>query len=153
MKLDVGSGDRPSGDVNCDLFKDRTPHIRFRDNKIVRENFILCDGEHLPFKTEAFSTTYSSHTIEHVRNPLNFLREIIRVTEKNGIIFIKCPHRLSRNARFKPYHLNYFNATWFKKVLRRFEFVVESTYYYPIFEYIGLFRIPDELQVTIRKPR
>ena len=155
MKLDVGSGDRPSGDVNCDTFKDRTPHIRLRDNKIVvKGNFVLCDGEHLPFKDRVFSETYSSHTIEHVPNPFNFLKEMFRVTLANGTVLVKCPHRFSRNAKFKPYHLNYFNSKWFKKVLDKFELTVDSTYYYPLGEYLSFFRLPDELIVkAVKKNR
>jgi len=151
MKLDVGSGDRPAGDVNCDIFKDRTPHIRFRDNRVIRaDNFIICDGQHLPFRNATFSETYSSHTIEHVDNPWLLLKEMLRVT--NGTVIVKCPHRFSKNAKFKPYHLNYFNSRWFKRVLKRFQVKVDSTYYYP-FGYLTFMRLPDELIIEIKTKR
>jgi len=45
---------------------------------------------HLPFKDESFNAVFSSHTIEHVQNPLLMLREMCRVA--NEKIVVRCMH-------------------------------------------------------------
>jgi len=103
-RLDVGCGVNPKGDVNCDIVV---------YSKL--DNFIRCDGEFLPFRDACFNEVYSSHTIEHCNNPLRFLFELLRVSNRR--VIIKCPHRFSSYAKIKE-HKHFFDRTWFYKVLK-----------------------------------
>ncbi len=55
--LDVGCGETPMGEVNCDLFQQKA------------KNMVVCHCEHLPFKNKAFPLVTCNHVIEHTPNP------------------------------------------------------------------------------------
>jgi len=117
MILDVGCGTQPKGDVNIDFFRSgfnpqtggQVEGEFMSPSKI--ENFVVADAMHLPFKDKSFNVVFSSHTIEHVQNPLLMLREMCRVAKKK--IVVRCPHRKGSGA-IMPYHINYFDEDWFK---------------------------------------
>lgn len=82
--MDVGCGDRPKGDVNCDKYIGYSPDF-FGDpshSLITKKipNFIRCDAHYLPFKDSCFQTIVSSHMLEHSTNPYLILKEFYRVT-------------------------------------------------------------------------
>jgi ubiquinone/menaquinone biosynthesis C-methylase UbiE len=117
LTLEVGCGYSANGDVNIDLFAKISEH---RTGKLKTSfplpvhsirNFVLADGQHLPFKDEAFDEAHSSHVIEHVPNPSLFLSEMLRVSKIK--IVIKCPHKLSEGRSPTKEHINFFNAAWF----------------------------------------
>lgn len=94
--LDVGCGNHPIGDVNCDLFINSTFH-RGSGTKIVKRytpNLVQCPTEKLPFPDKSFSTVYSKAVMEHVDSPLVMLRELVRVASKRVLIIV--PHRYLR---------------------------------------------------------
>ena len=121
MILNVGCGNRPLGDINCDLYIHDIGHRGGKNNisaiKNIK-NFIVCDGQYLPFKDSCFELVCSSHVIEHVINPFLFLSESVRVS-KNRIKII-CPHRFGDKfyqvilRRKNKFHLHYFNLKWFE---------------------------------------
>lgn len=162
MKLDVGCGNFPSGDVNCDLFINdvghRTGKVNIRspslDPKKIK-NFVLCDVQYPPFRDSVFDEVYSSHIIEHVRNPYLFLKEMIRISKDK--IVILCPHRLGdrlQGGRNNPYHLHFLNKKWFFKQLKNFKvaYNIDYTQFFHVpFGLISLVRLPLEMRVEIRK--
>jgi len=68
MKLDVGCGYRPTGDVNVDI---NSPYAD-----------MICDAAYLPFKDEAFTEVFSGDVIEHCSDPAKMLEEMLRVGRK-----------------------------------------------------------------------
>ena len=54
-------------------------------------NFIKEYGEKLPYKNNSFDCVSSWHTLEHVANVKDCLKEMIRVTKVDGIIHLVCP--------------------------------------------------------------
>jgi hypothetical protein len=136
--LDVGFGTLPRGDVNVDFFRSgfnpqTGDQIKggFVSPKKVK-NFVVADVMHLPFKANAFKVAFSSHTIEHVKNPMLMLREMCRVAERK--VIVRCPHRRGSGA-VMPFHLNYLDEEWFRKAseLLGFEGSQFITFYdYPI---------------------
>lgn len=80
MKLDVGCGCAPSGDVNVDVpYSDR-----HRDGKrlVAKKipNFIFASVYALPFRDSTFDEVISFHLLEHLEIPLAALREMTRVS-------------------------------------------------------------------------
>jgi hypothetical protein len=160
MKLDVGCGHRPEGDVNVDLFIGATPHRSSNQyetddyslNADNIPNLVCADACHLPFQNNIFNECYSSHTIEHVRNPLEMLKEMVRVS--NNMVMIRCPHRFASHKK-KKLHINSFNITWFLNAFKKLGIEkVEGSYSdYKHFPHvlIPLVRIPVEIQVRAWK--
>ena len=81
MRLDVGCGNTPSGDVNVDL----PGSDRHRDGiKLVTKkipNFIYASAYALPFRNNSFDEVVSFHLLEHLEVPLAALREMTRVSK------------------------------------------------------------------------
>ena len=122
LKLDVGCGSRPSGDVNVDFFRGGWNRQEadqdvgeFVDPKRI-SNYVVASAEFLPFIDGAFDMVYSSHTIEHVHNPFGMFRELLRVSR--GKVVVKCPHRLGSGAR-RPFHVCYLDESWFVGAAKR----------------------------------
>lgn len=51
-------------------------------------NFVKADTNKLPFKNNSFDLTVCYETIEHVNNPDKVLKELKRVTKKDGLAII-----------------------------------------------------------------
>jgi len=115
-------------------------------------NFVVGDVCHLPFKTACFKEVYCFHVLEHVENPLQALKELIRVT--NGTVIIKVPHRFSPNAKKDPAHVSFFNVKWFEKALEHlrvnFYWIEVERVEFP-HPFAPLLRLPHEITIQIRK--
>ena len=159
LTLDVGCGSSPKGDVNCDLFIGRTPHIRELNASIINPkiipNFVCCDAHFLPFRCKAFDEVISRHVLEHLKYPSQALTEMVRVAT-DEVIFI-VPHRYLRTSWLRyvqnPKHLHYFNVSnihsWLKK-LGLFRHSIEVKYRgfpHPCF---SIFQLPHEIIVKIK---
>jgi ubiquinone/menaquinone biosynthesis C-methylase UbiE len=161
MKLDVGCGSFPSGDVNCDLFINDVGHRTGRldvKGAILRprkmKNFVLCDIHYLPFRSETFDEVYSRHVIEHAQNPFRLLSEMQRVSKNRVLIY--CPHRLGDKMKGKnPFHVSPLNKKWFFEANRKIGKSIIKIEYSKFFciptEIFCIFRIPLEMCVEIRK--
>jgi ubiquinone/menaquinone biosynthesis C-methylase UbiE len=69
-------------------------------------NFMISDGEHLPFQSESFDVVYSNGVLHHTPDTAGSIREVHRVLRPGGVVKIMLYHRNS---------LNY----WLEIVLRR----------------------------------
>lgn len=69
-------------------------------------NFMISDGEHLPFRSESFDVVYSNGVLHHTPDTAGSIREVHRVLRPDGVAKIMLYHRNS---------LNY----WIEIVLRR----------------------------------
>jgi len=140
LSLDVGSGHNPRCDVNVDIssiYADYSP------------NFIKADACYLPFRRKSFVETTCFHVIEHTKNPLLLIRELIRVTD--GVVTIKTPYRnvghrrtkkvLFLGARLGYPHLWSFRKSWFAPLQKWFPKTE--------IEYSNFFIIPTEITVII----
>lgn len=67
-------------------YLDSIPDIIYFDmDKWSHPKFVRGDAHHLPFKDNSFDTVVSGDVLEHVVDPVEFIRELIR-TSKNKII-------------------------------------------------------------------
>ena len=58
-------------------------------------------GDDIPVPTESFSFVLSEHMLEHVTNPIKFLKEWIRVLQKGGHLLLFLPHKERTNDRYR----------------------------------------------------
>ena len=152
MILDVGCGETPTGDVNVDLYPVRSHHRSHRGplRKHLIANFVKADAMHLPFKDNSFDIVYSSHTIEHLSDPVQFLREAIRVAKRK--VVVKCPHRYARPEMLHSQgdtHICYFNVSWFHKVLKNFPHIVYTEWVPKPHQLTPLTRWPSQMTIII----
>lgn len=143
--LDVGCGYNAIGDVNCDLFIDREYRQSIKPKRIP--NFIFCDCQYLPFADNCFKFVYCSHVIEHVKKPFQLLKELIRVS--NRFIKLRLPHRFNL-YRIGDWHIQFFNETWFVKVLSKMNVGFSIRTIHKGMMSIP-FIMPCEIEVLIRK--
>jgi SAM-dependent methyltransferase len=54
---------------------------------------VIADLYHLPFKSGTFDLTWNSSTLEHLEKMDSSLREMARVTTRNGYVFVGVPYR------------------------------------------------------------
>lgn len=96
--LDVGCGDRPTGDVNLDLF-----------NYGKCKNNVIAEAHQLPFKKNTFSKVYSKHCLEHFEDPIKFFQEAKRVLKNDGML--ECVYPTDAMMTKKTIH-NLLNLRW-----------------------------------------
>lgn len=93
LVLDIGSGGWPfeRADHLADKFPEETTH---RTETIVRDKrpFFEVDLEYLPFKNNAYDFVFCSHVLEHMDNPGQAMRELMRIGRRG---YIEVPTRLS----------------------------------------------------------
>jgi SAM-dependent methyltransferase len=76
------------------IFKNRNNYIaidKFADGYSYPKSVLKMDIEHLDFIDNTFDIVICSHVLEHVDNDYNALREMARVTKKNGVVLIMVP--------------------------------------------------------------
>ncbi|NLR94586.1 class I SAM-dependent methyltransferase [Flammeovirga agarivorans] len=83
--LEIGGGHNPHPRANVVVDKyDNTNNGHRAGDIVVRkgQEFILADGENLPFEDNEFDYVICCHVIEHVENPTQFVKEMTRVGKR-----------------------------------------------------------------------
>ncbi|MBD3273509.1 methyltransferase domain-containing protein [Candidatus Dependentiae bacterium] len=85
-----------------------------------KANIIQGNAEKLPYPNNFFDVIISSHTLEHIKNDLNALKECSRTLKKNGELILFVPGRISGIATQKEFsnlgHYRYYNLKKFKQL-------------------------------------
>jgi len=112
MKLNLGCGrDYRNGWVNVDVRRNI-----FTD--VVHDLDVLP----YPFKDNTFDEVLLSHILEHIKDPISTLKEIIRISKSRARIIVKVPHAHSYAQISDLQHKNSFSEHSFsKKHLREYE--------------------------------
>lgn len=101
--LDVGCGDGLKLEIlgnsatkkyGCDVSQ---LAVGLAKKRIPTGNFQVAAGEKLPYSDARFDRVMCLFVLEHVENPEEVLREIIRVTQRHGQIFLLAPNFGSPN--------------------------------------------------------
>ena len=164
--LDVGCGSKPHGTVNCDLYIDDIQGHRGDKLLFVKSlpNFVNCDGRYLPFVDGCFDAVFSGQLIEHLENPVAFIKELSRVCKVGGIVTIETVHRLGERMHsqmyrktkwFSEHHISQFNFSWFASAApvagcKLIDSYVISNASFP-HHYIALIKFPYEIGVKMTK--
>jgi len=76
--LDVGAGKEKKGNLTIDILPYLKPDI-------------VADIRFLPIKDATIKSVVCSHVIEHIDNPDNTVKEIMRILKNDGLIFFFIP--------------------------------------------------------------
>ena len=100
MKLDIGCGThKRDGFIGIDIVPGE------------QVDYVLdIERERLPFEDNSVDHVFSSHTFEHIRNPQNILKEIVRVCRHGALVEIWTPY-LKSNDAFVLGHINFYNES------------------------------------------
>jgi len=85
--LEVGGGNHPDkrAQVVVDKYVEDNTH-RSGDLKVLKnQKFIQADGGHLPFNDKEFDYVICRHVLEHVEDPIQFVKEQVRVAKMGYI--------------------------------------------------------------------
>ncbi len=90
-------------------------------NKNWLKNIVYRQGnaENLAEKNETFDIIVSFETIEHLKNPEKYLKELKRVIKNNGLIFISTPNKKISKEK-NPFHFKEFEKEEFKEILSKY---------------------------------
>jgi SAM-dependent methyltransferase len=73
-----------------------------REKGVANIGFARTDGQALPFRAAAFDTVFSHAVIEHVADPLTYLKEIRRVLKPGGLVFLQTAPYLAPSGAHLP---------------------------------------------------
>ncbi len=85
--LEVGSG----GGYLKDRFNGTIKNWITSDYDVRAKVDIRCDGQNLPFRDNLFDTIICIDVIEHVPNPQQMIKELVRVLKPGGILILSTP--------------------------------------------------------------
>ena len=88
---------------------------------IDKERVINAVAENLPFEDNTFDFIFCYTVIEHVQNVEMAIEEMIRVTKKNGYIYINAPDYRQFTERHYKVHLPMFLPKWINKIFLRLQ--------------------------------
>ncbi len=80
--------------------------------------YLVADGQHLPFRSGAFTGVASFETIEHVDDPDAFLWELHRVTTPDAVLLISTPNYRG-GALSTPFHVREFWHSEFAGMIQK----------------------------------
>jgi len=118
--LDIGCGTGISLALTK-VFKPLSTTIGFEGNYVAKpmwdaRNLKVYTGDiyQLPFENSSFDTVYSSHVLEHCKEPSLVIKETVRVASKRIIHIV--PDGNIDEKNFGSPHLHIFNRITFKKL-------------------------------------
>ena len=62
--------------------------LKLAQERLPQGSFVVSDAEHSPFKDACFDTVIASELIYYLRDPCDFLREVLRILKPNGQLIL-----------------------------------------------------------------
>ncbi len=116
LVLNIGCGyNKNINEIGIDLTK--TPYVD-----------IICEIQHLPFKSGAFELVEASHVLEHSNDIIKAFNEIRRVLKVNGTLHGKVPHALSKWYYDNPTHKTMFTIWGLRNFIECDEFQMNNSF-------------------------
>jgi SAM-dependent methyltransferase len=81
---------------------------------------VVADLNKTPWPVEANSFDFinCSHVIEHVANPVDFLREVHRIAKSGATVRFATPHFSAVNSWIDPTHVRHLSAQWYQPLMK-----------------------------------
>lgn len=119
LVLEIGSGENPNPRSNVLVDRYLGSDNRERGGDLVVDRpFVVADAHHLPFKDGAFAYTICSHILEHMDDPVQFGRELERVSDAG---YIQSPSEIAERMFHWHFHRWYVNLVGDALVLHPLE--------------------------------
>ena len=109
--IDLGCGNNPHPHATVAVDKYIEPlHRKYGGNQSIDISTIVAKGikfvqadfeKELPFNDKEFDFAYSHHVVEHLENPIDGLKEMIRIAQGGVVI---CPGPMQEYAFGRKYH-------------------------------------------------
>lgn len=126
-------------------------HVEQIKQAMRGRNFIEADTSDLPFEDNTFDTVVGSELLEHIWEPVQALREMVRVTKLGGAIILTVPHEFLWPPELKPFthdgHMHFFTDYTLMSLIREVggteveQFIHDSTsgfvYFYAKLRKVG----------------
>jgi hypothetical protein len=87
VKIEIGGGTLPKGEGFINL-----------DGQSCADIVIDLEEGKLPFESDSVDSVYSSHCLEHVKNAIGLMVDVLRVCKIGSSVEIRLPHWLHPNA-------------------------------------------------------
>lgn len=113
--MDIGCGSNYRGTVNIDRYTDPNPHTTQIMKPREIPNFIIADAGRLPIRSHSIKVIHCAHTLEHLEDPLQALREIARIM--TGVAVLRVPNNPVTDNHHA--HLFSWSETSFRNLLSR----------------------------------
>jgi len=129
-RLDIGCGsNKVAGATYVDINPDVKPDIVHDLNKFP-----------YPIANNTFDEVYARHIIEHLDDPIGFMKEMCRVLKVGGRIFVETPHFSSRVAYSEPQHRLFYSYFMFNSLIGNLKFkaVEQKITFYKTFRTFGI---------------
>lgn len=141
-KLNLGcGGDYKNGWVNVDERTNIKKDVTWNLEKMP-----------YPFKNNEFDEILLSHVLEHLSEPIDVLKEIIRISKNHAKIVIRVPHATSyaniasiqhkinfTEHSFLPHHLKEYDLENLELIKQKFVYVNGWKRYIPFKNYLKIF--------------
>lgn len=76
---------------------------------------VVCDLEKpMPIKNNSVNEVHTSHTIEHIKELIQFMEEVFRICKPGGQVIIVAPYYSSRGAFRDPTHVRFITEDTFQ---------------------------------------
>lgn len=131
--IDVGAGECQYK-VFCSHLKYTSQDINEYDPKKVKTGLqmqswnnkaidIVSDITKIPVRNSSYDVVLCTEVLEHVLNPENAIKEISRITKKNGKLILTAP--FCSLTHFAPYHYSSgFNRYFYKEILKKYKYKI-----------------------------
>ncbi|MFH0929172.1 MAG: class I SAM-dependent methyltransferase [Candidatus Aenigmatarchaeota archaeon] len=90
----------------------------------------LGNASKIPFKAGTFRTVFASHLIEHLKRPVDAIREFRRILKKKGLLIIIVPNR--KGYERDKTHVKYWDKERLTNLLEDSGFKVTEVSYFPL---------------------
>ena len=82
---------------------------------------VCCHAEYLPFRSACFDGIVSIETLEHLRDPYTFLKEVKRIMKHSGLLILTTPNKNLTSPIIPPLNPHHFQEYNYKDVLALFK--------------------------------
>lgn len=137
-------------DVSDEAIQEAKKH--WKKNNV---QFQVGSGTKIPFRDNFFDVVATFEVFEHIKEWKQFLKELKRVTKKNGIIYISTPnkdiHSPGTKKPLNPYHFFEMTVDEFKKALQPY-FIINKFYGQrtPVYNDHWIWKIVDPILFTFK---
>jgi len=108
-----------------------------------------------PFEDNSVDKIYAKHIIEHLDDPIMFIKEIWRILKPGGTVFIETPHFSNYVAFSEPQHKFFYSYFTFRNILdyskKPFKILQWELTFYKTFRALGIKYLANKFPETYER--